>query len=220
MNIRKIEQTTACSFALCFIYCNLFVCGLKSIVLQKLIVASQLPSQPANRRAVGGQSAPPSQLLPLDTTSLRRERFSRNLNNFPLVKWHNSGVEGSVWSGGCYSLRSSVWLNLGALLSVSMQHTLRSSTFSSAKSLNWITWPACCWSIRHACCTSWKWVHCRCAPPQNPYGDWFAGWLCLQQSSREVLLRVLQQHPNWYVMKILLQHQSAKVSCEKRYLAY
>lgn len=35
----------------------------KNIVLQKLIIASQLPSEPANRTAVEGQSAAPWQLL-------------------------------------------------------------------------------------------------------------------------------------------------------------
>lgn len=39
-------------------------------------------------------------------------RFSRNLNNFPLIKWHNSRVEGFVLSDGFYSLDSSVLLNL------------------------------------------------------------------------------------------------------------
>lgn len=73
-----------------------------------------------------------------------------------------------------------------------MQRTLRNSTFSSVKSLNWTTWPACCWFTPRACCTSLKWVYCRwippppihkevdlqagCVPNSHPERFYFASW--------------------------------------------
>lgn len=152
-------------------------------------------------------TAPPALHHP--TPTRERWRFSRNLNTFPLLRWHNSRVEGFV--GGILN-PAQLWLTLNAETNGSALH-LHAEHFeklhfqlSKEFELDHMTgllliYPLCVLHIVEVSSLQMN--------PQNP--DKFLVCLCLQQSSREILLRVLedlkniQQQPDWYVMKILLQ---------------
>lgn len=74
---------------------------------------SACQQESSGRSVTSTLTAPPvKEALHHSTPAGEQWRFSRNLNNFPLIKWHNSRVEGFVLSDGFYSLDSSVLLNL------------------------------------------------------------------------------------------------------------